>query len=233
MGSGQSNEGLASIRNAVQVVKKKHRAHPEADDLQSLQVAQEEVRGLRALVLQMSKVIITQHEQVLGQYGGWRWSVCICVFSLVYTNLCPRERLHFNFGAHTNNRFPTRNCPLHWTDLSTQTGKFHRKFGCNMLNPSKKRWLRRVCLNLWFWQLLQDPKPLWKVMSTLNQPRASYHTTTTFSWKRSTYMKGGWRKPPRVLRRYTCMFPFAFALSYASSSRATSLPRCALTSLVK
>ena len=86
--AGDRNEGLASIRSAVRVVTKKHRAHPEADDLQSLQVAQEEVQGLRALVLQMSEVIITQYEQVLGQHGSGvyiRHSV-LCIQTFVHVS---------------------------------------------------------------------------------------------------------------------------------------------------
>ena len=109
MGSAQSHStGLSSIRSAVRVVKEKHLAHPEADDLKSLEVAQEEVRGLRALVLQMYEVIKIENAQVLGQIGESYVSL-LCVA----TNLCPREQLHsFNSGAHANNRFPARNYRL-------------------------------------------------------------------------------------------------------------------------
>ena len=76
MGSGASKnslKGMESIRNAVKIVEEKQVDHPEADDLQTLQVAQQEVRSLRALVLQMGEVIKAQHDKVMGLHVVRVW----------------------------------------------------------------------------------------------------------------------------------------------------------------
>lgn len=57
--------GFYSIQNTVKVIEEKHLDHPKADDVQTLQAAQQEVRSLRALVLQMSEVMKAQHDKVL------------------------------------------------------------------------------------------------------------------------------------------------------------------------
>ena len=68
MRSGHSTETTLreQVREYAKVVKGKHISHPEANDMQNLQEARQEVRKLREMVLQMAEIMKAQHAKVLG-----------------------------------------------------------------------------------------------------------------------------------------------------------------------
>ena len=68
MRSGHSTETTLreQVREYVKVVKGKHISHPEANDMQNLQEARQEVRKLREMMLQMAEIMEAQHVKVLG-----------------------------------------------------------------------------------------------------------------------------------------------------------------------